>query len=127
MPLSKAIDDLRESTLAALPGLWAKLAYFARLRRKEPQRYSHWGFEKKYGTAAEPALEQAHHSVYRQVLHAPLPEILEDIESNQVDPGGFAGKEAEAMIPIGADKQSAPHFRYIVAAMKELCATRKDR
>lgn len=127
MPLRKAIDDLRENTLAALPGLWSKLMYFARLRREESERYSHWGLEKKYGKEAEPALQRAHDSVYKEVLRTPLPEILEDIERNPVDPSLLTEKSAETMIPIGAERQSAPHFRYIVAAMKELLAMRKNR
>jgi hypothetical protein len=42
MTLKSALQDLRETTLAAVSGLLAKLAYLGSLRRPEGG-YLHWG------------------------------------------------------------------------------------
>jgi len=42
MTLKSALQDLKETTLAAVSGLLGKLAYMASLRRGEG-RYEHWG------------------------------------------------------------------------------------
>jgi hypothetical protein len=125
MPLRKAIEDLRKITLAALPGRWQKLLYFARLRRESLDKYSHWGFEQKYGKQAESALREAHASVYRDVLRAPLPELLEDSEETGVNSSLLNGEAADAMVPIEPEGQAESHFRYILATLKALLRAQK--
>ena len=48
MTLKSALQDVRETTLAAVSGLLAKLAYLASLRRKEGG-YRHWGMSLVHG------------------------------------------------------------------------------
>lgn len=122
MALRKAIEDLREVTLAALPGRWLKLLYFARLRRHEPSRYSHWGFEQKHGKSAEAALKEGHASVYREVLRAPIPELVQDLKENNADKA--LALPEESLRPL--DAQGPPtHFQYVVSTVKALLKAQK--
>jgi hypothetical protein len=125
MQLRKAIEDLREITLAALPGRWQKLLYFARLRRASPGKYSHWSFEKKYGTEAEPALREAHAEVYRDLLRAPISELLDEGKLNQVAAPLLADSSADTMVPLESDGQSESHFRYVLASVRALLRSQK--
>lgn len=125
MPLRKAINDLREVTLGALPGRWRKMLYFAGLRRNRNE-YSHWGFKQKFGKDADAALREAHESLYCEVLRAPLPELMQDCEENGVK-GDVLAEKAATMLPITAEKHSDPHFRYILTAVRELLKSRKQR
>jgi hypothetical protein len=127
MPLRKAIDDLREVTLAALPGRWRKLLYFARLRHNEPHKYSHWGFERKYGKEADTALREAHSSVFRDVLRSPLPELLDDLEENDLEASMLTSGATEGMAPIECEAQSESHFRYLLSSVKAVLQRRKAR
>jgi hypothetical protein len=57
MTLKSAVQDLRETTLAAISGLLAKLAYLGSLRRREGG-YKHWGMTLVHGEdASDRALE----------------------------------------------------------------------
>jgi hypothetical protein len=125
MPLRKAIEDLWEVTLAALPGRWSKLLYFARLRRRSPDKYSHWGFEQKYGSEAQKAISDAHQSVYKDVLGTPVSELLTDCESNDVGVP-LVEQESNALIPKSAAHPDS-HFRYVLSSVKELLLARQKR
>jgi hypothetical protein len=127
MPLRKAIDDLRSNTLAALPGRWLKILYFSRLRRKSPGKYSHWGFEQKYGNEGQDAMRQAHASLHREVLHAPIKDLIEDAERNEIDPARLTFENEETIVAPDSERESVSHFRYIVATMKVLLPARKRR
>ena len=60
MTLKSALQDVKETTLAAVSGLLGKLAYLASLRRAEG-RYEHWGMELVHGPeSSERALKTAH-------------------------------------------------------------------
>ena len=48
MTLKSALQDVKETTLAAVSGLLGKLAYLASLRRGQG-RYEHWGMELVHG------------------------------------------------------------------------------
>lgn len=127
MSLRKAIDDLRSSTLAALPGRWLKILYFSRLRRKSPGKYSHWGFEQKYGEEGEDAMRQAHAAAYREVLHAPIKDLLEDAERNEIDPARLTFENEETMVAPDPERESVSHFHYIIVTMKALLPAQKRR
>ena len=59
MTLKSALQDVRETTLAAVSGRLGKLLYLGSLRR-EHGGYHHWGMMQVYGTeAAERALKTA--------------------------------------------------------------------
>jgi len=60
MKLKSALQDLRETTLGAVSGLLAKLAYLASLRRPEGV-YRHWGMSLVHGEeSSERAMKAAH-------------------------------------------------------------------
>ena len=79
MTLKSALQDLRETTLAAVSGLLAKLAYLASLRRREGG-YLHWGMALIHGEeASERALKTAHVEALSAVLRTPVSELVEDL------------------------------------------------
>jgi hypothetical protein len=119
MPLRKAVEDLREVTLAAISGQWLKLLYFAKLRLRSGGKYSHWGFENRHGSQAEPAMRQAHASVYREVLRTRIPELLEDCVENQVGSDLLSGNSVQAMVPENPEEGES-HFHYVVASVQAL-------
>ena len=84
MTLRSALQDLRETTLAAVSGLLAKLAYIASLRRGE-SGYAHWGLSLLHGEdSSERALKSAHTEALSTVLRTPISELVEDLhESSQ--------------------------------------------
>ena len=79
MTLKSALQDVKETTLAAVAGLLGKLAYLASLRAQG--RYEHWGMEVVHGPeSSERALKAAHAEVLAGVLRTPLPSLVEDLE-----------------------------------------------
>jgi hypothetical protein len=120
MPLRKALEDLREVTLAALPGPWSKLLYFAKLRLRSGGNYSHWGFQQRHGKAADRAMREAHTSIYREVLYTPIPEL---VIGNKGEESTLLETPADAMVPETADSKS--HFLYVLATVKALARRQK--
>ena len=124
MALRKASDDLREITLAAIPGLWSKLFYFAKMRLRSGGKYSHWGFENRYGKQAEPAMQDAHADVYREVLRTPVPDLLEDAVKNEPASDVLVSTPVEALLPPEAESEA--HFQYLIATLEALLKRRKQ-
>ena len=63
MTLKSALNDVRETDLAAVSGLLAKLAYLASLRHKDGG-YKHWGMSLVHGEdSSDKALKTAHSEV----------------------------------------------------------------
>src|ERR1700686_4961776 len=88
MTLKSALQDVKETTLAAVSGLLGKLAYLASLRRSQG-RYEHWGMELIHGPeSSERALKAAHAEVVAGVLRAPLASLIEDLEESSRNAGG---------------------------------------
>ena len=82
MTLKSALQDVKETTLAAVSGLLGKLTYLASLRRTEG-RYKHWGMELVHGPeSSERALKAAHAEIVAGVLRAPLRSLVEDLEES---------------------------------------------
>jgi len=87
MTLKSALQDLRETTLAAVSGLLGKLLYLASLRQ-DRGGYQHWGMARVYGLeAAERALKTAHGEVLAGVLRAPLASLTDDLEETSRSKG----------------------------------------
>src|SRR5437867_4070829 len=77
MTLKSALQDVKETTLAAVSGLLGKLAYVASLRRAQG-RYEHWGMELVHGAeSSERALRTAHAEIVTGILRTPLESLLE--------------------------------------------------
>src|SRR5277367_341207 len=82
MTLKSALQDVKETTLAAVSGLLGKLAYLASLRRAQG-RYDHWGMQAVHGAeSSERALKTAHAEVVAGVLRMPLAALEEDLRES---------------------------------------------
>lgn len=132
MTLKSALQDLRETTLAAVAGLLAKLAYLGSLRRREGG-YKHWGLSLIYGDeSSDRALKVAHTEVLSKVLRTPIAELEEDLlESSQAGPetaGTYiAGMQEQfnQLLPSPEDAVSARHLNSVLVALSTLEKSRK--
>ena len=127
MTLKSALQDFRETTLAAVSGLLAKLAYLASLRRREGG-YQHWGMSLVHGEeSSERALKTAHAEVLSKVLKTPISELEEDLLRSSRDSEETAGTYLEDMqeqfsklLPSPQDAVSARHLNSVLLALSRL-------
>ena len=132
MTLRSALQDLRETTLAAVAGLLAKLAYLGSLRRRDGG-YRHWGLSLVHGDeSSERALKAAHSEVLAKVLRTPISELEQDLrESSQGDSetsGTYIASMREQfsqLLPSPQDAVSARHLNSVLVALSELEKNRK--
>jgi ElaB/YqjD/DUF883 family membrane-anchored ribosome-binding protein len=97
MTLKSALQDVRETTLAAVSGLLGKLVYLASLRSGRGI-YQHWGMEAVHGAeSAGRALKTAHAEVVTTVLRTPLATLAEDLEESSRNSGQTAHQFVEEM------------------------------
>jgi hypothetical protein len=133
MTLKSALQDLRDTTLAAISGLLAKLAYLGSLRRREGG-YLHWGMSLVHGEeASNRALKAAHTEVLSAVLRTPIAELVEDLrESSQ---GGQKPADAYVasmreqfteLLPSPDDTVSARHLNSVLVALSSLEKSHKS-
>ena len=127
MTLKSALQDLRETTLAAVAGLLARLSYLGSLRRHEGG-YRHWGLSLTYGEeSSERALKAAHTEVLSKVLRTPISELEEDLhESSQTGSTSSTGyiegmqQQFTQLLPSPQDKVSASHLNSVLVALSAL-------
>jgi len=127
MTLKSALQDLRETTLAAISGLLAKLAYLGSLRSREGG-YLHWGMSLVHGEeASNRALKVAHTEVLSTVLRTPLSELVEDLhgssqESQKPADAYVAGmrEQFSHLLPAPEDTASARHLNSVLIALSSL-------
>ncbi|MGO9166544.1 MAG: hypothetical protein ACLP56_06700 [Candidatus Sulfotelmatobacter sp.] len=132
MTLKSALQDLRETTLAAISGLLAKLAYLGSLRRREGG-YQHWGMSLLHGEeASDRALRAAHTEALSTVLRTPISGLVEDLrESNQAgqeNTGAYLAEMREQfddLLPSPPDAVSASHLNSVLIALSSLEKNRK--
>jgi hypothetical protein len=132
MTLKSALQDLRETTLAAVSGLLAKLAYMGSLRRREGG-YLHWGMSLVHGEeSSDRALKAAHAEVLSSVLRTPIAKLLEDLRESSEDKKTTAGAYLEGMrdqfselLPSPQDRASARHLNSVLLALSSLEKNRK--
>jgi hypothetical protein len=132
MTLKSALQDLRETTLAAVSGLLAKLSYLGSLRRREGG-YRHWGMSLVHGEeASDRALKAAHTEVLSSVLRAPIGDLVEDLRESSQDIQMTAGAYVEGMreqftelLPSPQDEASARHLNSVLVALSRLEKNRK--
>ena len=78
----RIIADFSSSTLAALPGCFARLAYIASLRELSSNIYEHHELTAVYGQdAVQQALEQCHEEIFERILETPLSLQEEELRS----------------------------------------------
>ncbi len=128
MTLKSALEDLKKTTLSAVSGLLAKLAYLASLRRGN-DGYEHWGMNSVYGRqAAEKALRAAHAEIVATILKTPLAVLEEDLEISRSASAASAAAYVKAMqnhfedlLPAGhKHPPSAAHLNSVLAALSSL-------
>jgi hypothetical protein len=132
MTLRSALQDLRETTLSAVAGLLAKLAYLGSLRRREGG-YKHWGLSLIYGEeSSERALKAAHTEVLSKVLRTPISELEEDLqESSRADQETSSTyiasmqEQFDQLLPSPQDAVSARHLNSVLLALSSLEKNRK--
>jgi hypothetical protein len=127
MTLKSALQDLRETTLAAISGLLAKLAYLGSLRRREGG-YLHWGMTLVHGEeASNRALKAAHTEVLSTVLRTPIADLVEDLRESSQSSWKTADAYVESMreqfselLPSPEDTASARHLNSVLVALSSL-------
>jgi hypothetical protein len=126
MTLKSTLQDLRETTLTAVSGLLAKLAYLASLRNRDGG-YRHWGLSLVHGKeASDRALKAAHTEVLSTVLRTPISELVEDLrESTQgsQESGAYVEdmrQEFNKLLPSPEDIASARHLNSVLIALSSL-------
>lgn len=132
MTLKSALQDVKQTTLAAVTGLLGKLAYLASLRRAQG-RYEHWGIEAVHGPdSSERALKAAHAEIVAGVLRTPLVSLVDDLEESSRAHGVAAGTYIEGMcgrfedlLPgERKDPAAASHLNSVLVALSSLEKTR---
>jgi hypothetical protein len=132
MTLKSALQDLRETTLAAISGLLARLAYLASLRRREGG-YHHWGMSLVHGEeSSDRALKSAHGEVLSSVLRTPISALVEDLRESSQDSKKTAEAYVEGMreqfdelLPSPQDAVSASHLNSVLIALSSLEKSQK--
>jgi hypothetical protein len=128
MTLKSALQDLKETTLAAVSGLLGKLVYLASLRRAQG-RYEHWGMELVHGPeSSERALKTAHAEIVAGVLRTPLASLAEDLDESSRAAGVAAQEYVEGMRSRFADllpgerldSPAASHLNSVLLALSSL-------
>ena len=133
MTLKSALQDLKDTTLSAVSGMLAKLAYLASLRRPDGH-YSHWGMEMVHGKeSSERALRAAHCEALAGVLRAPLQVLTEDLERASRESGVASQAYVEQMrgnfenlLPEGRENTpTLTHLNSVLAALSRLQKNRE--
>ncbi|MGA7909089.1 MAG: hypothetical protein WCA16_16900 [Candidatus Sulfotelmatobacter sp.] len=127
MTLKSALQDVRETTLAAVSGLLAKLAYLASLRRKDGG-YRHWGISLVHGEdSSDKALKTAHCEVLSSVLRTPISALVEDLhqssENSRETAAGYVEgmrQQFEELLPDQPDPASAGHLNSVLIALSSV-------
>ena len=89
----RIIQDFTLTTLAGIPGLFARLIYVASLRDLSSGRYEHAGLAALYpDEAVQQALQVCHEQVFEKILERPLSSQQEDFRAclSAMDGGIFA-------------------------------------
>jgi hypothetical protein len=85
----KVIQDFTLTTLAGIPGLFARLVYIASLRDLSSGRYEHAGLSALYPEAAvQQALQLCHEQIFQRILESPLYAQEEDLRACLAGMGG---------------------------------------
>jgi hypothetical protein len=132
MTLKSALQDLRETTLAAISGLLAKLTYLGSIHRRDGG-YKHWGMTLVHGEeASDRALRQAHTEALSKVLRSPISDLEEDLQQSSEAAQEPAAAYVEGMrqqfdelLPSPKDPVAARHLNSVLVALSSLQKNRK--
>jgi hypothetical protein len=132
MTLKSALQDVKETTLAAVAGMLGKLAYLASLRHKQG-RYEHWGMENVHGAeVSERALKTAHGEILTGVLRSPLAVLQADLElssralgmDSEVYIEHLRGRFDELLPEGRQDSPASTHLNSVLLALSHLAKNR---
>jgi hypothetical protein len=125
MTLLSAYEDFVVRTLASLPGLLARLAYFGSLRN-EAGDYCHWGMSRTFGqSSASEALAQAHTEAWLEVLRTPIPALFAETQDLEMGSETCRGQR-EKLTPPDASGGTKRHFNSILLALSLLSQATKE-
>jgi hypothetical protein len=78
----RIVQDFTLTTLAGIPGLFARLTYIASLRDLSSGRYEHAGLAALYPEEAlQQALQLCHEQIFETILETPLSSQQQDLRS----------------------------------------------
>jgi hypothetical protein len=132
MTLRSALQDVKETTLAAVSGLLGKLAYLASLRRAQG-RYEHWGIQAVHGPeSSERALKTAHAEIVSGVLRMPLARLEDDLQESSRESGAAAQAYIEGMREsfddlLPGDRKDSPEASHLNSVLLALSSLEKNR
>jgi hypothetical protein len=132
MTLKSAMQDVKETTLAAVSGLLGKLVYLASLRRAQG-RYEHWGMDLIHGPeSAERAWKTAHAEIVARVLRSPLRTLMEDLEASSRGSGVPArayveGMRAHSPELLPSERHGSPAAIHLNSVLLSLSSLEKNR
>lgn len=132
MTLKSALQDVKETTLAAVSGLLGKLAYLASLRRAQG-RYEHWGMELVHGPeSSERALKTAHAEIVAGVLRTPLALLVDDLDESSRGSGVAAHAYVEGMRDrfedlLPGEHQASPAATHLNSVLLALSSLERNR
>jgi hypothetical protein len=129
MPLFSANRDFLKS-LDAVPGLWNKLHYLAKLRQDES--YEHWGLIKIHGVdAATDAMQAVHRVLVTETLRRTIPELVGDLSRFRQEQGEESLQLVSELVargslslPPGTAQASTQHFSYVMSVVSALLKAR---
>ncbi len=123
MTLLSAYEDFVVRTLAALPGLLARLVYLGSLRN-DAGDYCHWGMARTFGASStSEALAQAHSEAWLEVLRTPIPSLFaQDLELGSETWRG----QREKLTPPEVSGGTKRHFNSILLALSLLSQAAKE-
>jgi len=128
MTLKSALQDVKQTTLAAVAGLLGKLAYLASLRHGQ-SGYQHWGMSVVHGPeSSERALRAAHAEVLSSVLRTPISSLVKDLressESSGITPEIYVdGMRSQINDLLPGDRKDSPaasHLSSVLLALSNL-------
>lgn len=78
----RVVQDFTQTTLARIPGLFARLTYISSLRDLSSGRYEHQGLAAIYpDEAVQQALHLCHEQIFERILESPLSSQREDLRA----------------------------------------------
>jgi len=132
MTLKSALQDVKQTTLAAVSGLLGKLAYVASLRRAHG-RYEHWGMQAVHGAeSSERALKTVHAEIVAGVLRMPLARLEDDLHESSRESAVAAQAYIERMREgfddlLPGDRKDSPEASHLNSVLIALSSLEKHR
>jgi hypothetical protein len=133
MTLKSADDDLRQRTIARIPGIWGKLKYVAGLRSAKGG-YVHWGFERVHGpAAAQDAFKAVHKTLVKTILQTRLSALREDLEQSSeadaISPTSYASTlvgSRSQLLPSGSPREAELHLFSVLETLSLLAVHKRE-